>query len=83
MRGSSVLKYRQAVRILCLSRPLQAPEKAISTAEYFHPGKRTQIVVLLATAYLQIIFNFSTYVALAVCFVGVIISATILLGGSA
>jgi hypothetical protein len=41
------------------------------------------IVVLLATAYLQTVLNFSTYVALAVCFVDVIISATILLGGSA
>jgi hypothetical protein len=36
---------------MVLSRPLQAPEKAISTAEYFHPGKRTQKIFFLLTEF--------------------------------
>ena len=38
------------------------------------------LVVLLGTAYLQTVFHFSTYLALAVCFLDTIISASILLG---
>ncbi|HLI87986.1 MAG TPA: hypothetical protein VKV37_04790 [Ktedonobacteraceae bacterium] len=40
------------------------------------------LVVLFATAYLQIQLHFSTYVALVACLLDTIISAAILLGRS-